>query len=186
MWICTEIGFFSATAAYTSETDKRPSPDKIMVRARLRRHLENLKTAFPSLRKYDILETTNRDYFFRIIVPKSEWKGIVGELVDFVDYTNFKGAVAKTGDLEYCDALHAMWGNHYAMQRRVHGSGIYDRPAIRRRPLSEDEALDLLAQDIEAGQRVAERFEGDPDVMRQIDEEFEAMRAEALERFAQK
>jgi hypothetical protein len=51
MWIFTRYGFFSAVCAREGDgAHGRPiDPDRIMVRARLRDHLERLIAAFPEL-----------------------------------------------------------------------------------------------------------------------------------------
>ncbi|MEE9312893.1 MAG: hypothetical protein V3V10_10850 [Planctomycetota bacterium] len=39
----------------------------------------------------DVLEIANVDYRYRLIVPRKVFKNIAAELLDEVDYSNFKG-----------------------------------------------------------------------------------------------
>jgi hypothetical protein len=67
MWLFTRYGFYSAVCARQGDGRKgRPvDPDRIMVRARLRSHLEALRNRFPDLlADCEILETADTDYYY--------------------------------------------------------------------------------------------------------------------------
>lgn len=54
-------------------------PGRIMVRARLRQHLEALRVRFPDLLgNSEIVATGGTDYAFRLFVAKSVWAQVLG------------------------------------------------------------------------------------------------------------
>src|SRR5262245_17146423 len=72
------------------------NPDRIMVRARVRNHLEALKKSFGDLlADCDIKEFAGTDYAYRLFVAKSTWSQVVAGLVLETDYDNFKSEVAR-------------------------------------------------------------------------------------------
>ncbi len=73
MWIASTLGFFSVVCARKDSSRGEIDPDRVMIRARLRQHIDALRGRFSELLKCDILETANADYRFRIIVPKATW-----------------------------------------------------------------------------------------------------------------
>lgn len=54
-----------------------------MLRARSKKHLENLQERFPGakLAKAAILDSMGTDYRYRVILTKKEWAEILSELV---------------------------------------------------------------------------------------------------------
>jgi len=103
MWVFTTLGFVSVVQ---SKTD----PDKVVIRSRERRHLENL------LREHDlkgtILKDVGTDYEFRMLVPNFRWARAMAEMADRIDYTNFKNAAqanVKDTSPKYVSALHDIW-----------------------------------------------------------------------------
>ncbi|MDX2035583.1 MAG: hypothetical protein SFX72_02940 [Isosphaeraceae bacterium] len=115
MWIFTRYGFFSAVCAREGDgAHGRPiDPDRIMVRARLRDHLERLIAAFPDLvGGATIIETPTVDYPCRIIVPKSTWSAVLSRLGDETDADNFKSSASRhqgAAGQSYLKALHDVW-----------------------------------------------------------------------------
>lgn len=124
MWIFTKYGFFSAVCArggnggYGQPVD----PDRIMVRARLREHLEALKGRFPELLGgSEVVATGGTDYAFRLFADKAVWAQVLGMLAEETDYDNFKSAVAREqgqAGAAYEDALHEVWAVMHRLQRR--------------------------------------------------------------------
>ena len=112
MWISSVVGTFSVVQA-SPEPGKRPgAPRKLMVRARVRKHLELLQRDHPSLRRYPIIRSEpGRDYAFRMIVPRMTFARVMAALVSSIAYGNFKGACEASPDLDrdYVDALHSVW-----------------------------------------------------------------------------
>jgi hypothetical protein len=122
MWLFTKYGFFSAVCA--RQGDGRRSqpvdPDRLMVRARVRRHLEDLKSRFPELLAgCEIKEFPGSDYAYRIFVDKVKWSQVLVGLNDELDYANFKSEVAEFQGREgaaYEHALHEVWSVMHQLQ----------------------------------------------------------------------
>ena len=115
MWIFTKHGFFSAVCARkdNGKHGQPVDPDRIMVRARVREHLEALKERFPDLLgECDIQESSGTDYAFRLFVEKSVWPQVLVALNEEMDYDNFKSEVARhqgRSGAAYENALHEVW-----------------------------------------------------------------------------
>jgi hypothetical protein len=123
MWIFTRQGFFSAVCARAGDgrQGQPVDPGRIMVRARLRSHLESLKARFPDLLdECRIEESVGTDYAYRIFTAKSVWTEILKELAEETDYDNFKSAVAKhqgKDGADYEHSLHGVWSVMYRLQK---------------------------------------------------------------------
>ena len=123
MWVFTKHGFFSAVCARQGnrEHGQPIDPDRIMVRARVRGHLEALKERFLSLLgQCDIDESTETDYAFRIFIDKRVWSEVLAGLADETDYDNFKSEVARhqgRAGAAYEHALHGVWSVMYRLQK---------------------------------------------------------------------
>ncbi len=122
MWLFTKHGFYSAVCARQGDgSHGQPvDPRRIMVRARVRRHLEALKEKFLDLLGgCEIKEFTGTDYAFRIFVEKPVWSQVVAGLTEEVDYDNFKSEVARFQGRDgaaYERALHKVWSVMYGIQ----------------------------------------------------------------------
>jgi hypothetical protein len=123
MWVFTKHGFYSAVCARQGDgTHGRPiDPSRMMVRARVRPHLEALKTQFPELLGHcEILEFASADYAFRIFVAKPVWSQVLAGLVEETDYDNFKSEVALhqgRAGAAYEQSLHDVWSVMHRLQR---------------------------------------------------------------------
>jgi hypothetical protein len=74
--------------------------------------LRSLQKRFPGLAVGEILELTNRDYRYRLIIPKASWTEIVGQLAQEQEWSNFKDEAAKyqgKSGRGYVRALHDVW-----------------------------------------------------------------------------
>jgi len=139
MWLFTSYGMYSAVCARQG-TGKKGEPidtERMMVRARDRDHLENLKLLFPDeLQDVEIVESKYNDYRFRLFVDKKVWALLVATLVMCEDYDNFKGSIDRTLPKEQAGPYHGtctrVWGVLYDHQRAKYGPGIYDTPAKTR------------------------------------------------------
>jgi hypothetical protein len=90
-----------------------------MVRARVRKHLINLKSRFSSLSDAKILVLPGRDYGFRLIMPKAVWVEVLKEMAEEQSWSNFKNeAAARSADtgIAYIDKLHAVWWQMLQLQ----------------------------------------------------------------------
>lgn len=117
MWVFTRYGFYSI--ACTSRTDGSLDNESVMVRARCISHLRNLQKRFPALAVGKILELPNRDYGYRLIIPKASWIAILGELAQEQEWSNFKDEAARYQGAPgrgYVDALHKVWGVMHRLQ----------------------------------------------------------------------
>ncbi len=122
MWIFTKHGFYSAVCARQGDgAHSQPvDPARMMVRARIRYHLEALKQRFDSLLgDCEIQASTGTDYAFRLFVPKKAWVQVLSALADEIDYDNFKSEVARhsgRAGSEYEHALHDVWSVMHELQ----------------------------------------------------------------------
>ena len=124
MWIFSKYGFFSAVCARQGDgSHGQPvDPERMMVRARDRRHLEALIARYPKfLGDAEIKAFPGTDYAYRIFVPKAVWAKVLAGLGDDVDYDNFKSEVARFQGRDgaaYEHALHDVWSVMYGLQER--------------------------------------------------------------------
>ncbi|HDL63755.1 MAG TPA: hypothetical protein ENH12_00025 [Proteobacteria bacterium] len=122
MWIFTRYGFFSAVCARQGDGKYGLAidPDRIMVRARVREHLEVLKERFPDmLGQCDIHDFTGTDYVYRVFVYKQVWSRVLSELAGETDYDNFKSEVARyqgQAGAAYEHSLHQVWSVMHRLQ----------------------------------------------------------------------
>ena len=123
MWIFTKHGFFSAVCARQGDGKhgKPVDTDRIMVRARIRSHLQALKKRFPDLLgECEIQESAGTDYAYRLFVPKPAWTQVVAGLAEETDYDNFKSEVARHQGREgaaYEHSLHEVWSVMHRLQK---------------------------------------------------------------------
>jgi hypothetical protein len=117
MWVFTRYGFYSI--ACSQKPDGSLDDMSVMVRARCIAHLRSLQKRFPALAVGKILELPNRDYRYRLIIPKASWAAIIGELAQEQEWSNFKNEAAKyqgRSGRRYVEALHDVWGVMHRLQ----------------------------------------------------------------------
>lgn len=120
MWVLSKFGLLSVVQAGPDPGGRPRAPRRLMVRARVRRHLELLQRDHPGLRRYAIIQSEpGRDYKWRIIVPRATFARVMAALVSSIDYGNFKSVAAASPDLDpaYNDALHEVWSVLRRMQK---------------------------------------------------------------------
>ena len=123
MWIFTKHGFFSAVCARQGDGNQGQSIDldRIMVRARIRGHLEALKKRFPKLLgDCEIQKSLGTDYAYRLFVQKSAWTHVLAGLAEETDYDNFKSEVAHhqgNAGAAYEHSLHDVWSVMHKLQK---------------------------------------------------------------------
>ncbi len=122
MWVFTKYGFFSVVCARqgSGKRGQPVDPNRMMIRARVRGHLEALKKRFSEfLGQCAIQEFSGTDYAFRIFVPKAVWSQVLASLAEEADYDNFKSEVARhqgNAGAAYEHSLHAVWSVMYRLQ----------------------------------------------------------------------
>jgi hypothetical protein len=119
MWIFTRYGFYSIACA--DAAGGGVDPHTLMIRARRRAHLEKLQARFASLGHTQIKVTPGRDYRYRIVVPKQVWVGIVSELAQEQEWSNFKNEAERyqsTPGTDYAHALHEVWSTMHRFQEK--------------------------------------------------------------------
>jgi hypothetical protein len=108
MWLFTRYGFFSVACA--SKPNGLLEPDTLMIRARARLHLKRLRDRFPVIAHSEILSLDNRDYPYRLVIPKEIWIAVVAELTSEQTWSNFKRETETfQGPNDYTDALYKVW-----------------------------------------------------------------------------
>lgn len=123
MWLFTKYGFYSAVCARQGNGGhgQPVDADRIMVRARLRSHLEALQGRVPDLLgNCEIQEFPGTDYAFRVFVNKTVWSRALVELTEDMRYDNFKSEVARyqgKAGTDYEHALHEIWSVMHRLQR---------------------------------------------------------------------
>jgi hypothetical protein len=123
MWIFAKHGFFSAVCARQGDGKhgQPVDPDRIMVRARVRGHLEALKKRLPDLLgQCDIQDLAGTDYAYRLFVQKSAWVQVLAKLAEETDYDNFKSEVAHhlgRAGAAYEHGLHQVWSVMHRLQK---------------------------------------------------------------------
>lgn len=105
MWIFTTYGFFSFTRSPLE-------PERIQIRARDDRDLEDLKKRHGI--KAKIIETDHSDYRWRIIVDRGVAAKIMTDETLAIDYENFKNA---TTDRMHSRPLMSVWSSMMSVQR---------------------------------------------------------------------
>lgn len=123
MWVFTKHGFFSAVCARQG-SGKHGDPvdtNRIMVRARVRDHLESLKIRLADLLgQCEIQEFAGADYAYRIFVAKPVWSQVMAGLAEQTDYDNFKSEVARIqgkSGAAYEHSLHEVWSVMHKLQK---------------------------------------------------------------------
>lgn len=111
MWLFTRQGFYSIISKGEHE---------FHVRARARKDLENLNALAGTSHK--IHRSPDADYRWRMVVTGDEAHGLIAKLAADIDYSNFKGVVARTpGQQDKMDILHEVWGLMWEYQRENGG-----------------------------------------------------------------
>lgn len=162
MWLFTKHGFFSAVCARKGDgSHSQPvDPDRIMVRARVRQHLEALVERFPDLLgECECQESAGTDYAFRLFVQKSTWTQVLAGLAEETDYDNFKSEVARHQGrvgAAYEHSLHEVWSVMNRLQKS--GGGGEQPPDLSP---EDEEILDRIWDNI--GKEMARAKKGQSD-----------------------
>ncbi len=124
MWLFTKYGFYSIVCARQGDGRHGQPVDetRVMVRARVRGHLEALQRRFADLLgDAEIRTFEETDYAYRLFVPKDVWTTVAAALAEELNYDNFKAEVARVqgrAGAGYERALHDIWNVMYGLQGR--------------------------------------------------------------------
>jgi hypothetical protein len=100
MWMITTQGFYSVV-------EHRDDPNMMIVRARVKKDLENLKRQLPDLRVY---EDRSADYLYRADVSRDDWMRAAALLAGDVNYPNFKNEVDHRQGKNRHSIYSRVWG----------------------------------------------------------------------------
>lgn len=140
MWVFTKSGFVSCVK-------HRDKPDTILVRARLR---EQLEAFIGPNNAANIYEDDRADYPIRVDLGLVEFKYLLLEQVDAIDYPNFKSSIPHTDEgRRYCSACHNVWFAMRKMQDDANGNNyrVYDLFSQRVPPHELDDAEQQAERD---------------------------------------
>lgn len=123
MWLLTPYGFFSIV-----EKPGDAAGGVLTLRARVRSDLDALRAAvLPELGPTE--EGKNTDYRFRARAPRAAVAAAMTRLVETLDYSNFKNAVADRQGAKRAKLYHDVWDVLYQMQ----GNQAYETPGAQPR-----------------------------------------------------
>lgn len=121
MWIFSKYGFYSVSCARDEKgiTDC----DNVMIRARMREHLSQLKGRFPEIATLNIDCSNTNDYMYRMTMPKKQWVTLLSEMAMEQTWSNFKNEASTFEKLfqlsySYVDALHEVWNVMFRVQQK--------------------------------------------------------------------
>lgn len=143
MWLLTPYGFFSIVA----KPDDAAS-GSLTIRARVRSDLDALRAAvLPELEP--TVESKSTDYRFRARAPRAAVAKAMVRLVETLDYSNFKSAVADRQGAKREKLYHDVWDVLYRMQ----GNSAYEVPIakVRRPPTACKPSTDIPEADAYGG-----------------------------------
>ena len=117
MWIINTDGFYSVVAI-------DEEPEQLLVRTRTKGDAKRFAVRCAPRLGYEptIFKTPERDYAFRMVVPRAVVGRIMGEAIDQIDYDNFKDAVAKRRGWDREAVYASVWTVLYnGLQRAIPG-----------------------------------------------------------------
>lgn len=111
MWIATEHGWFSIVRSHENRR-------QMLVRARDKQHIDNILQYMDWRAKYEIIDTPNNDYPYRIIVESDDATDMISDMAEDINYSNFKEHVGEThGHGAYLVFLHDVWARARRLTR---------------------------------------------------------------------
>lgn len=100
MWLCFNNAFISAVA-------DRNDPNRLVVRARRREHLENLFG-----QNMEIVVSTDSDYKYRVFVERGLLADLAHKTLMSLSYDNFKNSVED-------DDLHDLYADFWELHHKI-------------------------------------------------------------------
>jgi len=113
MWLITPIGFYSIVCKPGDA-----EAETLTIRARVKTDLEALRQEYlPSLGT--IAEDAGTDYGFRAKAKRDEVGKALAQMVQQLDYENFKNEVANKQGKYRAQVYHKVWDVLYTLQRNM-------------------------------------------------------------------
>lgn len=114
MWIFSTKGFFSVV-------EQENDPDQVLIRARLKKDIQNIKRLFNGLelKTGRIIANGHFDYKYRFTADRMDWILVMNQLMLDLDYRNFKDAVYKVDSRECRDNRHAAYFQVWTTMRKL-------------------------------------------------------------------
>jgi len=114
LWVFTTRGFFSIV-------EHKKDPNRLLIRARVRKDIDNIKMLFEELglEVSDVVENVSFDYRYRVFADRSDWASVIIQLITDMGYTNFKNAVYEKDSLEIRDKRHEAYLDIWAIMHEV-------------------------------------------------------------------
>ena len=106
MWLFTTEGFFSVVA-------DREDPDRLLVRARSQDDIEALHRLLPEIEPFSL---EHSDYRWRAYVSRADWQSAMSQLVEELDYENFKNALSDRQGADRSHLYHEVWETMLKLQ----------------------------------------------------------------------
>jgi hypothetical protein len=107
MWLMTDFGFFSIV--------KKDGEEHLTVRARKKQDLVNLRERYLQFAGA-IEESDYTDYRFRVRVPREAFAEALRDIALDIDYSNFKGSVARRQGKARAKVYEDVWHRLYGLQ----------------------------------------------------------------------
>lgn len=122
MWLITPVGFFSVVQKASDV-----AADTLTVRARVCGDLEALREQYlPNLS--DVQESKTNDYRFRAVAPRADVAAAMANMVNHLQYSNFKNQVAKVQGSSRAHLYHDVWDVLYRLQTEPAKYGAAPKP----------------------------------------------------------
>jgi len=114
MWLFTKLGFFSIV--YKLPCMK----GELLVRTRCREDMEALSKKLSQSSNFNgtIIESKDSDYTYRMVVPRSVLAPFMADLMNNLDYANFKGTIPYNDRLRH-SAYFKCWDAMYEWQEKM-------------------------------------------------------------------
>jgi hypothetical protein len=111
VWLLTPLGFFSIVRKADDVGGKT-----MTIRARVKTDLEALRVRYlPGLK--EIKENAGSDYRYRAKAPRDQVAAALAQMVQDIDYANFKSEVAKKQGGYRATTYGKVWGSVWATNR---------------------------------------------------------------------
>jgi hypothetical protein len=105
MWVMTLDGFYSAV-------ESKDDPSCLTVRCRMEQDAERLADAVGRT----VEHTPDRDYHWRVLVPRSAWGEYLTTVARTIDYDNFKHEVGVRQGRRRADVYGEVWADLLSLQ----------------------------------------------------------------------